>query len=377
VKTDNYNNPTNIGDKKIIWYGRFNPNTGALILGQTILTRLSSGSGNSIGTNAIMADEAGRVFIAGSSFATLKNRDTRQVDGTTVGNYEGGEPFFLAVQPDFQQRIVWSPFAAPGTSAGGSPASAVAVRDGLAAVGINLDREEKASRALITTGNALQAAPDAKQDGYLAVWRYAAGGAISVDAGSDQTVPYGARVTLQGSGSGPVESYTWEQVGGNPSVTLATPNAQTTTFTAPNQNTTLTFELTGEAAPDRSTTDTVQIVVQPIVANAGSDRMVSPADTVRFTLSSQSLSELSITSYEWEQTGGPTDVVTLGPTNQATLDVTIDLQELRASPNMAEFTTSAIPDFEFQLTVTNSEGSDSDTVVVRIREAIYIPYIRR
>ncbi len=176
VTTDEYNNPFNIGSVKMTWYGRYSPASGDLILGQSLLTRLSSGKGNSIVAKALDADENGRLYVAGNKSADLENREQRQINGNPVGNYEGSEGFLLIVSPDFQQRIVWTPFARSGFSAGGSPANGVAVRNGLAAVGLTHNDAEgdPAKRRLITTGSPLQAEPPAPSqedsDGYLVVW---------------------------------------------------------------------------------------------------------------------------------------------------------------------------------------------------------------
>ncbi len=57
-------------------------------------------------------------------------------------------------------------------------------------------------------------------------------------AGADQVVAPGVTVTLNGTASKAyasktITSYEWTQTGGTPTVTLATPTAATTTFTAP------------------------------------------------------------------------------------------------------------------------------------------------
>lgn len=164
IATDNYNRPTNVGSVKMSWYGRFNPQDGALLVGQSLLTRLSSGRGNSISIRSITADQSGNLYISGSTSASIENRNTRQVVGTTVGNYSGGEPYFLVVSSDMRQRHIWSPFAAPGTSAGDSPATAVAVRNGTVAIGITLNKG-----ALITQAP-LAPQPAALSEAYLAIW---------------------------------------------------------------------------------------------------------------------------------------------------------------------------------------------------------------
>jgi hypothetical protein len=447
VKTDQYNNPTNVGSIKMTWYGRYDPADGSLILGQSLLNRLSSGRGNSISPRAIMADEQGRVFLAGDMACCIANREQLQVAGQSVGGYDSGEAFFLAVQPDFQERIVWTPFTQEGGSAGGSPAVGVSARDGNAAVAIQVD----AGKNLITH-NALQTIPPSGTEGYLATWRYAASalsvdagpdqevfegenvtldgsatGAeslqwvqtdgvpvpelltpleedlqfqaprvetqqtltfeltasagersvsdtaqvvvnpISVNAGEDRRVHYGEEVTLSGSGVG-IATYEWAQTGGEPSVTLReTDTPSVVTFTAPDTETVLIFELRGTGEGSADAADTAEVVVRPIVADAGPDRAVTAnGGPLQLTLESQSRSGEAITGYRWEQSGGPTNVVELGDTMQPTLPLTVTLG------------TETIPlDLEFTLTVSNTLGQDTDTVRVLLREGIYLPFVAR
>lgn len=170
IATDSFNNPTNTGSVKMTWYGRYDPATGNLLRGSSLLTRLSSGSGNSIVAKAITADEDGRIYLAGDSSCCIEQRGSRQVAGTTVGNYEAGETFFLAVSEDFRQRLIWTPFAAPGVSAGGSPANGVAVRNRVVAVAATLNSKTGTNRGWITR-NALQASPATLPDAYLVLWR--------------------------------------------------------------------------------------------------------------------------------------------------------------------------------------------------------------
>ena len=66
-------------------------------------------------------------------------------------------------------------------------------------------------------------------------------------ANTDQVVAPGSLVTLNGTaskafGSKTIQSYQWTQTGGTPTVTLSTPTAATTSFTAPSTGT-LTFRL--------------------------------------------------------------------------------------------------------------------------------------
>ncbi|MBA3471025.1 MAG: hypothetical protein H0T53_15430 [Herpetosiphonaceae bacterium] len=166
VSTDPYNTSTNTGSVSIIWYGRYNPADGSLEKGQSALTRKDDGKGNSIGIKTIAADEAGRIYLGGDAYYQIHNRAARQVAGTTVGPYASGEAYLLVVSADLRERHIWTGFAGPAVSAGGSPVVGVAVRKGIAAIAITLNNGR-----LITTANALQPSPGPLADGYLAVWR--------------------------------------------------------------------------------------------------------------------------------------------------------------------------------------------------------------
>lgn len=169
VETDNYTRPTNIGSVKMAWFGRFDPATGQLELAQSLLTRLSSGKGNSISILALTADAAGNVFIAGNTSCCIANRNSLTFAGQSVGNYESGEAYFLVLSSDFRQRLTWTAFAAPNTSAGGSPARGVAVGDGVVVVSATFNPAIDKPRGLITH-NALQTTA-ADAEGYVVVWQ--------------------------------------------------------------------------------------------------------------------------------------------------------------------------------------------------------------
>lgn len=171
VKTDNYNNPFNIsGAKALGWYGRFNPSNGTLLKGQWLLTRLSDGKGNSVGIRAIEADANGEVFIVGEAYATLDRRNSRRVAGLRVGAYSGGEPFFLHISADFSQRLYWTTFTLRGKTAGGSPATAIATRNGVWLMGANLNLG--GGQRLITVLPRQATPGGGTQDGYWAVRTY-------------------------------------------------------------------------------------------------------------------------------------------------------------------------------------------------------------
>ena len=82
------------------------------------------------------------------------------------------------------------------------------------------------------------------------------------DAGDDQTVDAESIVILDGSGSyhtdGEITEYFWEQVSG-PAVLLSDEESVMPTFTAPNETTTLSFDLSVYDADGEESTDTVTI----------------------------------------------------------------------------------------------------------------------
>jgi len=90
------------------------------------------------------------------------------------------------------------------------------------------------------------------------------------NAGEDQSVDAGSLVTLDGSGSYHTEGddiveYFWEQVSGPP-VLISDEESMTTTFTAPSETSSLSFDLSIYDAAGNESSDTVTINV---VASAG------------------------------------------------------------------------------------------------------------
>lgn len=81
------------------------------------------------------------------------------------------------------------------------------------------------------------------------------------DAGPNQSVQQGALVTLEGSSTGIVTSYHWQQISGIP-VQLSNPNTSIATFLFPALQATLTFQLTVQG-PGGSSSATVQVTSVP------------------------------------------------------------------------------------------------------------------
>jgi|GEM_PF-5617569 len=162
VNIDNYTNTSNSGVGKYGYFARVNPTTGETLKGQYVVNRLSSGKGNSFGIKAITASETGEVFIGGSSAATVKHRDSLQINGTAVGNYTMGEGAVIAVSSDFTSRELVAVWAGNGTVAA-SGINGVAAANGLRAIASTV------SGSMITV-NATQGAIAGGDDAYFSVW---------------------------------------------------------------------------------------------------------------------------------------------------------------------------------------------------------------
>ena len=163
-------------------------------------------------------------------------------------------------------------------------------------------------------------------------------------------VVQGQTVTLNGaSSSGDIDSYAWSQTGGTVAVALTNAGLPTASFTAPSQETSMTFQLvvTRNTPPATDSQEVVINVVggQPAVANAGPDQTVAPGSLVQLDGRGSS----AVVSYAWTQLPGGT-AVTLNGANTATPSFT--------------FPAGSGP-LTFQLAVTGSDGGTAtDTVVI-------------
>jgi hypothetical protein len=188
----------------------------------------------------------------------------------------------------------------------------------------------------------------------------------AADAGDDQTVDEGTRVTLDGSNSydpdlGDSITYQWEQTGGSPTVNLTGANTAQASFTAPNvlSDIMLAFQLTVTDSSGSSNTDITTVNVRgdndPPTAEAGPNQNVHAGTVVILNGSNSYDPDLgdSIT-YQWEQTGG-SPTVNLTGANAAQASFT--------APNVGLGGES----LTFELTVTDTSGlKDTDTSIVNV-----------
>jgi hypothetical protein len=138
---------------------------------------------------------------------------------------------------------------------------------------------------------------------------------LRADAGVDQTVDQGAKVTLDGGGSaGDIDTMSWSAPAG---VTLTDGKTATPTFTAPTTAGKLTFTLT-VTGNGQTKTDSVDVTVKPS----------NPASAVIAPVGASVLQNLPLTldgtgsggaaKYEWSQVSG-TPVALNGDTTSSKL----------------------------------------------------------
>ncbi|NEZ58810.1 calcium-binding protein [Adonisia turfae] len=155
VQTDRYTQATNVGSVKMTYYGRYDLATGDLKKGQSLLTRLSSGRGNSVKPTDITADQQGNVYLVGQANASLANRDNQTIEGQRVPGYSGSEGFLAVMSPDLKTRYVWTPFV-------DGDANAIGVGGGVAALALTAE-----PGADLVTANAVQRNAGGGDDAYL------------------------------------------------------------------------------------------------------------------------------------------------------------------------------------------------------------------
>ena len=185
----------------------------------------------------------------------------------------------------------------------------------------------------------------------------------TADAGDNQTVAVGSNVTLDGGGStdpdGDTLQFSWSQTSGT-NVALTNDDTASPSFTAPDAEDTLTFELTVIDGRGGADTDTVTVTVaedvdnQAPTANAGDDQTVTGNSTVTLNGTDSSDPDGDALDFSWSQTSG-TDV-TLS-------DADSDSPSFTAPDEDGSLT--------FELTVDDGNGgSDTDSVTVTTTAAV-------
>jgi len=189
---------------------------------------------------------------------------------------------------------------------------------------------------------------------------------LTCDAGPDQNVSEGDLVSLSGANSmisdGTISAYMWAHTAAssNSSLTLTSPDSVDTSFIAPDvgvdQSEAFTLTLTCTSDEGLMDTDTVIVNVgdvnTPPTANAGADQSAIEGDSVMLDGTGSADADGDVISYLWAQTSGP--AVTLDDTTAA-------------SPTFNAPATNANGEsLVFELTVSDGEAMNSDTVIVSV-----------
>jgi hypothetical protein len=164
VATDAYNTTYNTGSNALLYVARLDAATGRHLAGQLLLSRKKDGKGNSVAGQAIAADEAGRIVVAGASAAKVENRDAKTICGRRLPPY-GGDVFVLQLSANLRARTLWTAIGGNGTAGG------VAVRGGVAAAALTPTAPGALTcRALPGQARPARALSDRARDVHLTVW---------------------------------------------------------------------------------------------------------------------------------------------------------------------------------------------------------------
>ena len=190
----------------------------------------------------------------------------------------------------------------------------------------------------------------------------------SANAGQDQTSLVGVAVVLVGSGSDPDDealTYSWQQTDG-PAVAVSGNDGDSIRSFTPTSVGSYIFTLTVTDARGVSGADSVVITItntpppnnQAPTANAGADQTVQIGTQVTLSGLASNDPDNNVLTYNWQQTGGLTVV----------LSANIAAQPTFVAPNQPTLLT-------FQLIVTDNSGASSvaDEVQVTVTEGPVIP----
>lgn len=164
---DNHVDPYNTASNHITYVARFEPASGAHLVGFFLLSRLDTTKGNTIEPRAISGDQDGRFYVGGFSAYQIKNRALANINGQTLAAYAGEDAWLLVTSPDVTQRETWIAF----NNGGNATVRGIAAARGTAAIAASVNKS-----AMFVSGSAVQslgpdaAATPAQKSGYFSVW---------------------------------------------------------------------------------------------------------------------------------------------------------------------------------------------------------------
>jgi hypothetical protein len=193
----------------------------------------------------------------------------------------------------------------------------------------------------------------------LCLWGSTLKAQCTANAGPDQTVCFGATVTLAATPAISGYTGTWTRTGGTtPTATITTPTSATSTLTNISAAGTITLVWTITGA--MTCTDTVKIIVQGIpTANAGTDRSICVGGTA--SLNASAIPSGSVGT--WTKLGG---------VNSATTAITTPTSRTSTVTGFSIGTTGTGPKDTLQWTVSNAACPTltvSDLVVITVNAA--------
>lgn len=166
VSFDDYSTPHMMGagiDHAYVC--KYEPATGDMLKGQAVLVRKQPGGGgrpNQSVARGIMADEEGKVIVAGYCQPYIKNRDLQTINDIPVGERDTSEAFIMIINPDWRSREIYTVVTKDRLE---GAFWGVGYRYGIAAAA-----GEVFSGEAITTDNAIQQNRESNFDGYLITW---------------------------------------------------------------------------------------------------------------------------------------------------------------------------------------------------------------
>ncbi len=147
------------------YFCQYDPVNGNMIRGMAAMVRKQpdgNGQPNQSQIKGIMADENGKVYLAGYCQPYIKNRALQTINGIPVGTRDTCEAFVMVVNPDWKSREIWTVMTKnklEGAFWG------LGYRNGIAAAAGEVFNGEA-----ITTSNAIQNTRMSGYDGYMVTW---------------------------------------------------------------------------------------------------------------------------------------------------------------------------------------------------------------
>jgi hypothetical protein len=165
---DNHVDAFQTKSNHITYAARFEPLTGAHLVGFKLLTRLPNNDGNTIEPRAIAGDQDGRFYVGGYAAYQIKNRSVTNINGQTLAAYAGEDAWLLVTSPDVTARETWIAF----NNGGNATVHGIAVGRGTAAIAASVNK----SSMFVSAAAVQSTGPSAtEKSGYFAAWSTSVG----------------------------------------------------------------------------------------------------------------------------------------------------------------------------------------------------------